>query len=146
MRPVKTASLKSKGPTPESAAKCGLEHGHQVALFMWAALNRPERPDLESLFAIPNGGERNIIVASNLKAEGVKDGVPDIFLAVARGPWHGLFIELKRPGSAGKDKGRVKPEQAVWIERLKRNGYGAMVCVGWEEARDTIINYLDWRS
>jgi hypothetical protein len=79
-----------------------------------------------------------------LKAEGVKDGVPDIFFPVPRGGWHGLFIELKRPESNGKRAGKATPEQLKWIAGLQKQGYGAVVCVGWEEARDTIIQYLNF--
>ena len=91
------------------------------------------------MFAIPNGGERNKIVAANLKAEGVKSSVPDIFLPVARGPWHGLFIELK------KFKGRPTPGQLDMIADLKKQGFGACWLEGWENARDLIVNYLNWR-
>ena len=47
------------------------------------------------MFHIPNGGSRNKLEASNLKKQGVKAGVPDLFLPVGRGSYHGLFIELK---------------------------------------------------
>ena len=49
------------------------------------------------LYAIPNGGDRNPIVAKKLKAEGVLAGIPDLYLACpswdsdrAR-PLHGLY-------------------------------------------------------
>jgi VRR-NUC domain len=112
------------------------EHREQVALMRWAGLARQEFPELELLFAIPNGGARNVIVASKLKAEGVKRGVPDLCLPVARHGWHGLFIELKAPG------GRATPEQAVWLEKLTQAGYLARLCVGWEAAERVIRMYL----
>lgn len=127
------------GPTPESLARAGNEHGNQAALFCWAALQADHHTELQLMFAIPNGGLRNKITAANLKAEGVKANVPDIFLPVARGPWHGLFIELKKPG-----KHNVAPGQHQWIIDLRKQGYGAVICVGWEQARDTILAYLNW--
>jgi hypothetical protein len=130
---------------PLSFTKCGSEHGHQTALFVWASQNFKQYPDLRMMFAIPNGGERNKAVAANLKAEGVKRSVPDIFLPVSRGAWHGLFIEMKRPASQGKAEGRVDPEQAEYIEALRARGYGACVCVGFEQARDTLLAYLNWQ-
>ena len=55
------------------------EHHEQCALFAWLRL---QWPDLDRVsFAIPNGGHRHKAVAGKLKAEGVKAGVPDIFIA-----------------------------------------------------------------
>ena len=124
--------------TPEQLAASGSEHAHQCALFCWAALETSRFPELALMFAIPNGGERNKIVAARLKAEGVKSSVPDIFLPVARGRWHGLFIELK------KIDGRACEGQLEMIDKLKAQGFGACVCVGWEVARDTLIAYLKY--
>nr|DAQ77407.1 MAG TPA: Cytosine specific methyltransferase [Caudoviricetes sp.] len=75
--------------------------------------------------------------AARMKAAGVKAGVPDMFLPVARGGSHGLYIELKRIKG-----GRVSAEQLAWMEELTREGYTCAVCHGWEEARETILNYL----
>jgi hypothetical protein len=129
----------SNGPQPAELAKAGTEHAHQVALFAWAAL-QVEFPELRLMFAIPNGGQRNVIVATQLKAEGVKAHVPDIFLPVARGRWHGLFIELKKPG------GRAHPGQQKYIENLRGQGFGAVVCIGWEVAAANILAYLNWKE
>lgn len=128
----------SKPLNPADIAKQGSEHAHQVAVFAWAALNFERYPELRMMFAIPNGGERNKIVAANLKAEGVRAHVPDIFLPVARGSWHGLFIEMKKIG------GRVDPGQLSYIQELKERGYGALVCVGWEQAIAALQSYLNW--
>jgi hypothetical protein len=50
-------------------------------------------------FAVPNGGARDIITASKLKAEGVRPGIPDL---VFYGPDKSiLWLELKN-GTAGK--------------------------------------------
>jgi hypothetical protein len=138
--------MKYKGPQPEQFAKAGTEHGHQVAFFVWAAQQFATRPELRTMFAIPNGGERNKIVAANLKAEGCRAGVPDVLLPVARGKWHGLFIELKRPTSDGKQRGYRTPEQVLWGTMLQDQGYGVAEAVGWEQARDITIAYLDWKG
>jgi hypothetical protein len=132
--------------TPEQLAKCNSEHAHQVALFAWAALNFPKYPELHLMFAIPNGGERDVRVASNLRAEGVKAGVPDIFLPVSRGGFHGLFIELKRPTTQGKKRGNTTKEQDQWMAALYANHYATRVCIGWEQARDTIIQYMELKN
>lgn len=129
----------SLGPQPADIAKAGTEHAHQVALFVWAALNSTRLPELRLLFAIPVGGERNKIVAANLKAEGVRAGVFDMFLPVARGSWHGLFVELK----VGKNKPSDK--QLEFMKNVQEQGYGASWCIGWEAAAQVIESYLTWR-
>jgi len=108
------------------------EHEEQKTLFQWAR----NFPELTSMFAIPNGGHRNIITASRLKAEGVKSGVPDIFLPLARGKYHGLFIEIKAM------KGRATDNQDIYLDNLRLNGYRAEVCHGFAEAKKAIEEYL----
>jgi hypothetical protein len=115
-----------------------LEHHAQCCLINWA--NDPktlaEYPELEWLAAIPNGGKRTKLVAMKLKAEGVKKGYPDLVLDVARGGYHGWKGELKVRG------GSVKPDQAKWHDRLRRQGYRVDVRLGWEAMRDALIDYL----
>lgn len=114
------------------------EHSEQVAIFKWAELNMAKYPELENMFAIPNGGQRSRITGAMLKAEGVRAGCPDIMLACPRGAYHGLFIELKK-----RDGGKVSTAQADWINRLNQVGYFATVAYGAKEAVDIIINYLN---
>lgn len=72
-----------------------------------------------------------------MKAEGLKSGVPDIFLPVPRGEWHGLFIEMKRTKG-----GTVSDCQKLWLHDLRKQGYLTEVCRGWEEAARRIKSYL----
>jgi hypothetical protein len=90
------------------------------------------------MFHIPNGGLRNKPVAVRLTAEGVRRGVPDICLPVARGGFHGLYIELKR-----REKWKISDEQENWLKALAKEGYSAFVCFGCEEAKATIEAYLE---
>lgn len=113
------------------------EHQHQKIIFDWAYLNRLKYPCLNLMFAIPNGGLRNIVTAKKLKAEGVKSGVPDIFLPHAVTPFHGLFIELKSQG------GKLSDNQKHFIHNLKNQGYFTAVCIGAEQSIKTIQNYLN---
>lgn len=114
------------------------EHQEQKFLFEWWAImcQRYKIPS-ELLFAIPNGGKRNIITAKLLKDEGVKAGVPDVFLAVPRKDFNGLFIEMKK-----KKGGVVSENQTKMLELLKRFGYKAVVCNGAEAAVKEIVSYL----
>jgi hypothetical protein len=70
-----------------------LEHILQVECLKWFYYQYPKYSNL--IFAIPNGGQRNIVVAKKLKEEGVKPGVPDLFLPVPNNGFCGLFIEMK---------------------------------------------------
>lgn len=117
------------------------EGEEQATLFSWASIKSRAYPELRLLFHIPNGGARKKSEAARFKAEGVKPGVPDIFLPVARGPWHGLFIELKR-----QKGGRISEAQRNWLDDLAGQGYCAVVAFGWKEAAQTIEYYLDERG
>lgn len=119
-----------------NAVPVPLEHKEQEAFVQWASLNR-EIGDY--LFAIPNGGSRNKIEARNLKYQGVKRGVPDLFLAVASSGCHGLFIEMKRNKIA---KPVVTPEQADMIVRLSKKGYKVVIAYGCDEAIAAVKEYL----
>lgn len=115
------------------------EHDHQVNLMSWAAMQTKALPELKLLFAIPNGGNRHQATGAKLKAEGVKKGVPDLALMVAKKGFHGLFIELKTEDK----KSKLSVEQQHWLTALTAQGYKAVECRGWDEARNTILDYLN---
>ena len=132
------------------------EHDEQVALFYWAELNSNKIPSLKLLMAIPNGasyggGGGRWNIAKRMKDEGVKKGVPDVFLPVPMMYMDentneigkvsaGLWIEMK----AGKNK--PSDEQNWWIEQLEEMGYRVEVCYSSQEAIDVINDYLDLNS
>ncbi len=111
------------------------EHDEQVALVKWFDMAYPKYA--ERLVATPNGGARNIVVAKKLKAEGTRAGYPDLFLPVARKGYHGLYIELKKTKG-----GRLSESQNDWLQFLNSEGYQAVCCHGWDEARAVIIDYM----
>ena len=112
------------------------EHKMQVRVFRWAKVMEQNYSELSLLFAIPNGGLRNKIVASKMKAEGVKSGVSDIFLSVARGGFHGLYIEMKMP------KGKISDNQREFINKVKKQGYKAEICYSSDDAISIIEEYV----
>lgn len=116
------------------------EHTEQCALFEWAAWNEPRVPELALLYAIPNGGARHPAVAAKLKAEGVKAGVPDMFLPVPRRNYHGMFVEMKYGSN------RPTPLQREWGCRLVSEGYIVATCRSWQEAAQLIIWYLGYEA
>lgn len=82
----------------------------------------------------PNGGTRNIIEATKLKAMGVKSGVPDcIIFTKARG-FAGLALELK----VGYNK--PSDNQKEYIEGLEANDW--LCVVSW--SLDHCISIIDW--
>lgn len=113
-----------------------IEDNEQIMLFMWAQLQIGVYPELGLMHHIPNGGKRNAREAARFKQMGVKAGVPDIFLPVPRGGFHGLYIEMKAP------RGTVSENQKIWLERLSAMGYAAVICFGFEEARTAVLRYL----
>lgn len=79
--------------------------------------------------------------AAVLKKMGVKRGVPDLCLPVARGQFHGLYIEMKR-----SDGGTVSDDPLWWIEQLIGNGYASVICDGWESGKEALLWYLNLAS
>lgn len=116
------------------------ESAEQQLLFQWARMQSGKYPELTLLYHIPNEGKRSHKTGARMKAEGLKTGVPDICLPVARGGHHGLYIELKRVKNS-----RVTKDQLDWIERLVEQGYVAAVCRGADEAIELITRYLSGR-
>ena len=118
------------------------ESSHQIAIFHWAAMSEKKYPELKLLHASANGGKRNAATAARMKREGVKAGIPDIFLPVARGGFSGLYIELKRPKLGNSPAGRPTKKQLEWIDDLANEGFMTMVCIGADSAVQTIRDYL----
>ncbi len=112
------------------------EATEQMRVINWSRAYSSDFPELRLLFHIPNGGSRNTLEAQNLKAQGVKAGVPDLCLPVPQDGFHGLYIEMKY----GKNKTTEK--QKWWLSELVAQGYKTAVCYGADEAMDCIADYL----
>lgn len=127
-------------PTVRAPRK-DIEHEQQVVFFnriRTLALNDARyRTASKRTYAIPNGGGRSKREAGRLKAEGVTPGVSDIFCSIARGGWHGLYIEMKSP------TGQVSKDQREWIGESIASGYWATVCRSADEAMDVWRSYVD---
>ena len=110
------------------------EASEQAALFSWAQYY----PELKWMHAIPNGGSRNKAEAANLKRQGVKAGISDIFIPLARGGYHGMYIEMK----FGKNKPTEK--QKEFMQYAENEGYYTAVCYSADEAIKKIEKYLNF--
>ena len=111
------------------------EAQEQIRICEWASWAQGIFPELRLMYHIPNGGTRYVVEAVNLKRQGVRRGVPDICLPVARGGYHGLYIELKRAHG-----GHTSKQQDDWLMMLTEQGYKAEVCHG----ADTAISLITW--
>ena len=110
----------------------------QQAVIRWSqqASVRKMFPQLALLYHIPNERKCTPQQGARLKRMGVKSGVPDLHLPVARGVYHGLYLEVKT------EKGRVSANQMWWLERLRENGCCCVVCRCWEDAAHMLVTYL----
>lgn len=108
-----------------------IEHGVQRGLFDWRAWRQKQIPALRLLHAVPNGGaltgqtitlpngkkKRRSLQAVKLKREGLTPGTLDCHWPVARGCYHGLFIEHK----SGPDK-HLSDDQSKFAHAAREEG------------------------
>lgn len=83
------------------------------------------------VFAVPNGGSRNIIEAANLKAQGVMAGVSDLILLL---PKKVYFIELKNPNG----KGRQSPAQREFEDNVRAYGNEYLLWDNWAQVEQFV--------
>lgn len=117
-----------------------IESAEQAALIDWSWLVSYRGEKLgESITHVPNEGKRGFKAQSDFKKLGGSKGYPDLIIDIAAGGYHGLRIEMKSPKGFSSS---VSKEQKEWIDRLNRRGYLAVVCYGFEEAKQVIVDYL----
>ncbi len=122
---------------PRRTPSVDYEGMEQAALFRWMQVRHPLAWKLA--YHPANGGHRVKAVAAKLKAQGVKAGVSDICLPMARGGWFGLYIEFK---ATPPHDAVVSPSQAAFLMAVEQQGYMAIVCRGMDEAMQVIDGYL----
>jgi hypothetical protein len=126
-----------------------IEHQLQKGVIDWAKEMIDlgwKKDELITLHSIPNGGERPkkqdkkgrwyCPEGRRLNEEGLKAGMPDLCLPVSRGPYHGLYIEMKAPGYG------LSPKQKDVHPQLQCQGYRVVVCEKTQAAVDEIVRYL----
>ena len=106
----------------------------QISLLAECKLREQQHPELALIYSIPNEATYK---NRRLRAMGVKPGVPDIHLPIARAAFHGLWLELKRPGE------KLCPEQVYWRAALTAAGHRVVVCYTAETAMAEILAYLN---
>lgn len=126
-----------------------VEDEHQKALFDWAKIKRVTingecKRLSDFMYAIPNGGKRNVREAARLKKQGVKSGVSDVHLPIAAGGYNCLYVEMKKPIVPGQKKPTIQESQKDWKNLMNSIGNLAVVAYGFNEAREVIEEYLSY--
>lgn len=94
---------------------------------------RYQYPEL-IIYAVPNGGSRNMREAQRLKSEGVLAGVADLVAMLPNGK--SLYIEMKIKGN------RQTVNQKEFQKKAITLGYTYVVCYTFEEFQKVIENYI----
>lgn len=134
-----TTAIPEKPRRPRKPSTEPNEHAIQRAVVSWwarqcKAYNLPAF----ALFSVPNGmylANPNMI--SKYKSEGLRNGVPDLLLDVARGPYHGLRLETK------SRTGRLSDEQSAYRDYYLRAGYQWVLYRTPDDGIETIRSYLN---
>lgn len=131
-----------------------IEHNIQAGLFEWREWRVKQVPQLQLLHAVPNGAGlhhktrigaagkeiRFSPEAMKLIREGLTKGILDVSFPVARGRYHGLYIEHKAPGElTSEDQDRI---MAV----LQAEGYYVIVSCQCDFSIRVIEGYLSLGS
>ncbi len=122
------------------SAPARLESVEQSLVVEW--FHAQHKPLRGLLFASANGlhiagtpRQRAAKWASFVR-QGGRKGVADLFLAVPSHGFHGLWIEMKSLS------GRASQDQLDFIDDMLAQGYAAVVCRGFDAARQAITDYL----
>ena len=112
------------------------ESQEQIAVIKWA----DAQPGIRGrLMAIPNGAHKLPASAAKFKREGLRPGVPDLFLPISKQGFHGIWIEMKRTKG-----GVISDVQADWVRFLRGEGYEAYICEGADKTIKIIKDYLEF--
>ena len=110
-----------------------LESKLQILCVKWFRLQFPN----VLIFSIPNGGQRSLITAKILKAEGTVSGVADLQILKAKNGYNGLFIEMKYGNNRQQDT------QKEFLADMAAAGHFVATCYSAEEAIKVIEEYLN---
>ena len=128
------AALAGQGLPPPRAKPQQREAAEQRALWQWVQT----QPWADCWYHIPQErwSQRE---AWRLKSEGVRRGLPDNLLILARGGYCSAVSELKAPKPYGK---APTGDQVRVIAQMTAAGYCVEVHYGWDEAREFFEAYV----
>ena len=113
-------------------------HQIQAALVEWYDMRFGDG----LLISIPNAGKRSVVSGALLKAEGMRPGVWDLFLAVPRHSCHGLWMEIKLPEQRTRARGGLTIEQEKFCKAVRSQFYSAQIAYTTQEGIEIINWYL----
>lgn len=108
------------------------ESNLQIACVKWFRMVYKEPEYLICTF--PNGGSRNIVTASILKAEGSRAGMPDLVIFTEN---KCFFVEMK--SKAGRQSEHQKEVETI----LRRKGFMYYICRTFDEFKLTIEHEIN---
>ena len=119
---------------PKHKKSYASEEQEQSAFVCWLRLKR-------ILFtSVPNESKRSVVYGAMLKRTGMSKGVPDLLIftrsrKLTDAGHLGIAIEMKSM------KGKLRKEQAEWLENLGLAGWETKVCYGCKEAIDFLTEW-----
>ena len=129
------AEKKKRGRAP--MVPIPTEHQEQAAFFKWWREYAPlKHIHVKLCFCIPNSSALSATGRLYKWNEGLTAGVSDIFLAIPKGGYHGLFIEMKRTGSY------ATADQKEFSAAVSEKKYATALCYSSGEAIDKVQGYL----
>ena len=122
----------AKPQKPATTLPVPTEAQEQEQVVQWAHMSATRLPGVDLLYHIPNEN------AHHKMRQGVKSGIPDLHLPVARGGYHGLYVEMKKHDHSNDES----PAQKAIRFRLEAEGYRCVVAYGADAAIGAIEQYL----
>ncbi len=120
----------------------------RTAIALVRTIAHPKGVDPKAIMHVPNGGQRNAIVAAKLKAQGTVAGYPDIMMFHPEG----LYAMSDREGWGDRKVGlalelkvwpnKPTPEQLHIHDLLREAGWKVEVCYGIDDVTSTINEYF----
>ncbi len=121
-----------------SSGSFGDESKLQDLILKWLEYTLPHIR--KRICSIPNSGLRSKAEGARQVQLGLKAGMPDLFMFMSYGGFHGLFIELKW------GKNTLTDSQSAVLKDLIDGHYCCAVCYSFEEAQATIKAYISGKG
>jgi hypothetical protein len=97
-------------------------------------------PDVhELMYHVPNESR-----TAYHEDSGVKSGVPDFCIPIARGGFHALYIEMKSPKRRNHKDGGLSEAQAKYFPKLHAAGCRVEIAYTWQEAEAVVVEYMGY--